>query len=325
MAPVFKKLNKILAFISLKLRLSVPLNLPVNLMIEPTNRCNLKCPLCPTGSNELEFPKIDMAFELYKKIIDELKNVISSVYLCGFGEPLLCKDIFRMIQYSRRLKINTELSTNGTILNSDGMANKIVLSGLDEIRICLDGASNETLNKYRIKANMRDILEGIEKLIHCKKLYSVDIPEMTIQFIVMRHNEHEIEDITKIAKNYKIKLKLKTVEINQTRTTDALSYLPLHESYSRYRYYGDTNRLEPIELQSPSCHYPYDWGIINADGSVVPCCKDPFRLHSMGSILEKSFKQIWRSARFMNFRNLLKHRVDLEGCDKCVLPRKITV
>ena len=165
---LLKEINEKLALLSLKLKLAIPINLPVVLMLELTNRCNLKCPLCPTGTGQLKFKKTDMAFQQFKKIIDELRSYIKRIYFEGFGEPLLCGDVFQIIGYSKKLKIKTEMATNGTILNTENVAKKLVLSGLDTIRISLDGATEMTLRKYRIGANIIDILEGIEKLIITK-------------------------------------------------------------------------------------------------------------------------------------------------------------
>jgi radical SAM protein with 4Fe4S-binding SPASM domain len=61
--------------------------------------------------------------------------------------------------------------------------------------------------------------------------------------------------------------------------------------------------------------------MINYDGTVVPCCKDPYRYHLFGNALEDKYKIIWRSSPFVDFRRrLLKEPAELKKCNRCVLP-----
>src|SRR3989338_1927463 len=74
--------------------------LPPCLFIEITNRCNLSCSTCPLGT-ELAYKgynKADISFEQFKKIINEIPSLIY-VTLQGIGEPLLNKDVIKMIKY----------------------------------------------------------------------------------------------------------------------------------------------------------------------------------------------------------------------------------
>ena len=106
--------------------------------IEPTNLCNLKCPLCPTNC-AMSRARGDMSLVLFKKIIDSFeKDEIKKINLWNFGEPLLNKDIFEMVRYAAKKGIRVIISTNSTMLDKEIRKN-ILYSGLDTIIVCLDG------------------------------------------------------------------------------------------------------------------------------------------------------------------------------------------
>src|SRR5687767_13867940 len=71
--------------------------LPRSLYIEPTNRCNSLCTTCPRTFFPMESPA-DMSFERFKEIVDQVP-VLERVVLHGLGEPMLNRDLVRMIEY----------------------------------------------------------------------------------------------------------------------------------------------------------------------------------------------------------------------------------
>src|SRR5271156_5041916 len=70
---------------------------PVCLYLEVTNRCNLLCETCPRTFETLE-PPADMSWALFTHIVDQYPT-IARVVLHGVGEPMLVKDLPRMIRY----------------------------------------------------------------------------------------------------------------------------------------------------------------------------------------------------------------------------------
>ena len=66
-------------------------------MIEPTNECNLRCPLCPTGAGKLKRAKGQMSFELYRRILAELDGSLERLMLYNYGEPFLHPRILDMM------------------------------------------------------------------------------------------------------------------------------------------------------------------------------------------------------------------------------------
>ena len=87
---------------------------PVCLYLEVTNRCNLLCETCPRTFETLE-PPADMSWELFTKIVDQVPN-IARVVLHGVGEPMLVKELPRMIRYLKDRGTYVLFNTNGTLL-----------------------------------------------------------------------------------------------------------------------------------------------------------------------------------------------------------------
>ncbi|KHO52558.1 MAG: radical SAM protein [archaeon GW2011_AR17] len=142
---------------------------PLSLFIEPTNICNLKCPLCPTGNNSTPKGKGYMKFEDYTKIIDELGPTAFSVTLWNYGEPSLNKDFIRMIRYAKEAGLKVITSTNGFIFRNKEQVQELLESGLDELILAVDGASKESYDKYRINGHFEELIQGIKDLAVAKK------------------------------------------------------------------------------------------------------------------------------------------------------------
>jgi len=123
-------------------------------MIEPTNYCNLKCPLCPTGAGLIRREKAAMSFEDFKKILDNLGNQIIHLRLWNWGEPLLNKELPKMIKYAKSKNIYVNTSTNSSFLNKENVR-ELTNSGLDHLIVSLDGASEETYSLYRKNGNFK--------------------------------------------------------------------------------------------------------------------------------------------------------------------------
>src|SRR5215204_4064447 len=85
---------------------------PVCLYLETTNRCNLLCTTCPRTYEELE-PPADMSWELFTRIVDQVPN-LARVVLHGVGEPMLVKDLPRMVRYLKDRGAYVLFNTNGT-------------------------------------------------------------------------------------------------------------------------------------------------------------------------------------------------------------------
>jgi len=297
------------------LKLVKPLNMPFNIMIEPTNVCNLKCPGCPTGSDRLPFKKGRMSLADFRTLVAELGPYATYAQLWGFGEPFLHPHILDMVAYCKKFSMQVRISTNGQFLGDARSVETLVRSGLDSLKISLDGATQETLQKYRVNASLDRIMDGIKRINEAKRRSDSKQPRLTLQFIVMKHNQHEIPRMKELAVELKMKYKQKTVWVEEDNAEDLLP----EKGYSRFFIDPETRALRPVKQRLEFCHFPWDWAMVNWDGTVVPCCKDPYRYHLFGNVFQESYRTIWRSKEFSDFRKrLLNDPSRVKKCNRCV-------
>ncbi len=310
-----KKVNKIYLKLCRFFHWQPIYGMPMELFIEPTNTCNLKCPLCPTGSGRLKVPQGKMSYELFKKVVDELYPFLFSAQLWGFGEPLMHPKIFNMIEYLNQRNVQTQISSNASFLTEKNIT-RLISSGLTKLRISLDGATQTTYGKYRKTGDIQKVFLALKKINEIKKAKQTSLPKVKIQFIVFKHNEHEIAEMKKIAKQYNVQLKLKPAAVGEKER----SMLPKSSNISRYN--TNEQKLSSKFKQPKTCPFAWEVVSINWDGTIVSCCKDPHRNHLMGKTDEHtSVREIWLSKSFISFRKtFLKNRYQLTRCKKCVLP-----
>src|SRR5437764_14269910 len=121
---------------------------PVCVYLETTNRCNLLCTTCPRTYAELE-PPADMSWELFVSIVDQIPDLQRAV-LHGVGEPMLVRNLARMVRYLKQRGTYVLFNTNGTLLNErNGRA--LIEAGLDELRVSLDAANAKSFLAVRGK------------------------------------------------------------------------------------------------------------------------------------------------------------------------------
>lgn len=323
-----RKRNTLLANISVQLGLAEqPLNLPFELMIEPTSFCNLKCPLCPTGNGTMSRVAGRMKLEQFTRLIDSTEDEVRRIVFWGFGEPFLHKDATKMIRYASDRKIHVITSTNGTLLNNPALAEEIVDSGLHTLYIALDGLTQETLSKYRIGADIQEILSGVKLIKDIRKNKGVTTPELIMQFVVTKDNEKELELAETFFKSSGFD-KWSVKSANVMATTDspdfdklAEKYIPTSDKISRFRRTSDGKLRIKGELQN-SCNKLFTQTMINWNGDVVPCCWDAQSEHVLGNVFEGDISTIWFGDRYKKFRETVyENREKIKICCDCPTDR----
>ncbi len=299
-------------FLSLIFRKAIVCGYPPIVMIEPTNICNLKCPLCPSGLDQLKRTKGYMSLETYKKLIDEIAPHVIMLIMWNQGEPFLNKDFIKMCQYAKEKNLYLLVSTNANILPS---SDDIVRSGIDRLIISADGASQETYNQYRINGQLSKVVENVKELVQSKKQFNTNLPQIIWQFIVMKHNEHEIASIKQLTTEIGVdQLQLKTVQIYAKE--DVFNFLPQNPKYRRYKITGQNFELK-YGIKN-RCRRIWTQPVINWDGEMAICCFDKDNQFKIGNIKDKSFIDLWKNKAFNQMRNsILKNRSQYEICRNC--------
>lgn len=299
--------------ISLLFKKAVYWGFPPIIMIEPTNLCNLKCPLCPTGNGSLKREKGFMKFEVFKKIIDESCKKSLMVVLWNQGEPYLHKDFNKMVKYASAKGLFTLVSTNGNLAMQ---AEEIVNSGLDSMIISLDGTTQDTYNKYRVNGKLDKVLENARKIVEARQKLNKKNPLLRWQFLVMKHNEHEIDKIKKMAAELQVdNLELKSIQIYSK--DDVHNFLPRNPKYRRYKIVGDNFELK-FGVKN-RCRRIWTNAVVNWNGDVAICCFDKEGKYYVGNLQDSELKQLWKNHSIMKIRNqILKDRIAIPICRNCL-------
>ncbi len=298
-------------FLSLVLQKIYVAPMPFAVSVEPTNKCNLNCPECPTGNNSLTRKKGEMNLLLFEKLIQSIYKKTFYLNLYFQGEPLLNSNITEMITIARSYKMYVVISTNGQLLN-EKIACNIVKSGLSKIIISIDGYSQHTYEKYRKGGNLEKVKQGIINLIKAKNKLNKNNPVITVQILVNRYNENEISNLVNWLKSLgKIKVSLKSMQIYND-----YNYLPENKKFRRYVFTSEGWKNKKKILNK--CFRIWSQCVITYDGCVVPCCFDKNADNIVGNINTITLKQIWKGQDFNKFREkVLKKRHDIIMCNNC--------
>ena len=295
--------------------------LPYSLLIEPTNACNLHCPTCPTGAGKMNRPKRMMGLKEFQAIIDEVKGYAHDIVLWNYGEPFLNKELLNMIHYAVSNGMQVITSTNGEFFKTKGFCRQIINSGLQRLLICLDGADQETIAFFRKGANFETIVKGIYLLSEAKQELSSKTPSIELQFIVMKHNEHQRDTMKNLAIKIGVNVyseKTVGIDANDPEFQEMCKkFLPQDLSLSRYYVRADSS-FGLKRTNANYCSWVNRCAVINSDGSVVPCCYDLYSRHIMGNVFQESLQNIWKSGKYQAFRKQIRlNRKNISICNIC--------
>jgi MoaA/NifB/PqqE/SkfB family radical SAM enzyme len=290
------------------------------LMVEPTNFCNLKCPLCPSGNGQMTRARGKMDLDAYKSLIDEVGENLILLMLWNQGEPFINRCFCEMVRYARDKKIPTLTSTNGHYIRNQEQAREVVESGLDEIIVSLDGVDQETYERYRVGGKIERVFEGVRLLVEARERAGVRHPLINLQFIVMKHNEKDLAEAERIAGELLAptdKFLLKTAQVYTSK--EAEIFLPETEELRRYE---STDKAELVVKGQPArgCKVLWYSSMVNWNGAVAPCCFDKDVDFEMGQAFAgaSSFKEIWKGRTYMDFRRqILAGRTSVDMCRNC--------
>ena len=295
---------------------------PYLLEIEPSNVCNIRCPLCPSPGHLITRRKQFMSYEDFVTIVENVHGVVHNIYITGTGEPLLNKDIWRMVHYAANRGLSTSISTNATLF-TDEWVEEVFTSGLDHLIFSFDGVSKESYEHFRVRADLRVVRGSIERICARRRELGVSKPFLEWQFILNRYNEDEVELARPLSKQWGIdRFHVKSLSLNEHLYDDeklhelAKEYLPrLGHMPNKMRYTWKDNALQPRPRRR-TCALPMQSPVILVDGSVSICCMDINGQYTIGNVLEQSFVELWHSPVYCEMRERA-HARKLPICARC--------
>jgi len=288
---------------------------PISLSIEPTTACNLGCPECPSGLRSFSRDTGNLKENNFKNWIDQLHKKLVYINFYFQGEPFIHGGIFEMIAYAKSKKIYTSTSSNAHFF-SESTAEKTVKSGLDRLIISIDGTTQEVYEQYRVNGQLSKVIEGTKNIIQKKKDLQSNTPHIIFQFLVVKPNEHQIEDVKKLASDLGVdEIRFKTAQVYSPSENHPL--IPTQEKYSRYRKNADGTFSLKNKMEN-HCLRMWSSAVITWDGKVVPCCFDKDATHQLGDLKKATFKEIWKSPVYQSFRKqVFSDRKSIDICANC--------
>jgi radical SAM protein with 4Fe4S-binding SPASM domain len=289
---------------------------PISISFEPTTSCNLRCPECPSGLRAFTRPTGMLQKDFFRDTIDQLSKDLLYLVFYFQGEPYLNPQFLDMVQYASSKGIYTATSTNAHYL-TDANARKTVESGLDRLIISIDGTTQDVYQQYRVGGKLHKVIEGARNIVKWKKELKSKTPFVFFQFLVVKPNEHQIEDVKRLAKEIGVDdVRFKTAQVYDY-ITDPNNLIPTIDKYSRYR----KNRQGDMEFKNSlnnHCWRLWHATVISWDGLVVPCCFDKDAQHTLGDLKGKSFKEVWHNDKYKRFRQqVLGARKNIDICANC--------
>ncbi len=289
---------------------------PISISFEPTTSCNLRCPECPSGLRAFTRPTGMLENTFFRQTIDEMHKELLYLIFYFQGEPYLNPAFLDMVRYASDKRIYTATSTNAHYLTKEN-AQRTVSSGLDRLIISIDGTTQEVYQQYRKGGHLEKVLQGARNIVEAKKEARSSTPLVIFQFLVVKPNEHQIDEVKALAKEIGVDaVWFKTAQVYDYEN-DPNGLITTIDKYSRYK--KDRNgKYFPKNKLANRCWRLWHANVITWVGLVVPFCFDKDAQHQLGDLRSMSFRETWRNAKYKSFRkSLINGRKNIDICSNC--------
>jgi len=280
---------------------------PLHLDLEASRSCNLRCPMCPRTikiERGEELDEGDMDFELYKKIVDEgAREGLYSIKLSYLGEPLVCKDLVKMVAYAKEKGIiDVMFNTNGALLTED-VSKELINAGLDKIFISFDSVDKEKYEKIRVGTTFDRVFGNVKNFVKLRDELNSLSPIVRVSMTVMQENKDEVLDY----------MKLWAPIVDLIGFGD---YINPQQKDSKAQERSITERKQPKHF---ICAQLYQRLVIHWDGKIGLCCADYDAEMGLGNAKDIDIKEVWKGEKMQNIRRLHEQgqwfKVNI--CTKC--------
>jgi len=324
------------------------LTLPRSIYIEPTSRCNEFCQQCPRTLLSREDDR-DLSYDNFRYIVDQFP-VLERVVLHGLGEPLLNKELPRMISYLKARGTYVLFNSNGIAL-TEKRGQALIDAGLDEYRLSMDGSSRETYAHVRGVDAFDKIWRNIRAFTAMQRAQNANKPTVSLWFTAMRENLHELPGLIELAGDAGIPevhmqrlvyfeegLAASEQSLFRRASQEELDVVRKSEELCNERgiIFSAAGTATPIDSLTrdfgerpwSGCRRPYTLTYITSSGNILSCCFAPFGHKSareykeervLGNIFEESIADIWQGERYQAFRQAFESHQPAKHCSQCGL------
>jgi MoaA/NifB/PqqE/SkfB family radical SAM enzyme len=314
---------------------------PDELYLEVTNRCNLRCTTCPQHWGMAE-AFADLTPERVVAILEQAPEV-RRVVLHGIGEPTLNKRLPEIIALVKARGAYALFNTNGLLLRGQ-LLDRLVASGLDEVRVSVDAATPETYRLVRGADGFARIIANVQSLAAAKERAGSQTPRVSLWMTGMKANVAELPSLVRVAHRAGISevyLQRLVYSGRGRATGDEALYgrltqaeeAAIEEAAEVARTLGVALRGSSEAMPSPlapdvaaapwrACRRPWSLVYITANGNVLPCCIAPFTDAPyeglvLGNAFRQTLEEIWNGPRYQRWRARMLEGEPPAACAKC--------
>lgn len=301
-----KRFNLLKSGFNLLHRRTRPWSKPLHMQFELTSFCNLRCPVCPTGTFQLERNAKYLDPELFRAVWDEVGPNLLTASLWGWGESIYHPQLGEILRTAGEHGVVTFLSTNGQHLGRTKITRAILDRPPSQLIVAIDGLTDETNSKFRVGATLGPILEAVRNLAEEKKRRGQELPVLHMRFMVMEHNEHEVPGVEVFARENGFDMfTLRTLSIIDSEETHAAhdALKPKSQDFRAYEY----DQGERIRKSDYVCMQPFWFPSLFADGRLVGCEQDFNASKASGVVgVDGSFTDLWESEAAARMRKTVR-------------------
>ena len=319
---------------------------PVCLYLETTNRCNLLCQTCPRTFEDLE-PPADMSWGLFTSIVDQFPK-IARVVLHGVGEPMMVRELPRMVRYLKERGTYVLFNTNGTLLN-ERRGRDLIASGLDELRVSLDAAEPVAFKAVRGKDAFDRIVRNVREFRAQQKGLAAEKPRVSLWLTGLKETIGQLPAFVDLAAAIdvpEVHLQrmvffpdgqgLSRADQSLFERVDPQEEALIREAEARAKRHGilfdasgatePGTSLKRADDERPwsLCTRPWTLMYFTAHGRALPCCIAPFSMRgydafTLGNATQQSLREIWNGGQYRAFRAGLLSDAPPPACANCGL------
>jgi hypothetical protein len=270
---------------------------PLKLVVDPINRCNLRCPCCFTGAGGVGRTPAVMTPELYRRVLDELAPCLFEVELFGWGEPLLSPHIYTMVADAAQRGLATRINTNFSLPFDADKAERLITAGLSGLTVSIDGSRQSTYERYRVRGDLDTVLRNCRTMRDTRRRLRSPTPTLTWEFHVFPHNTADYEDVRMLATSLNMGLLTFKGAVPGGDWDTA----------------GDWQFC--VKPQAMPCVGLWSFAVVNSDGGVAPCRGTYYREDDMGGLQTPQraggaarFLDVWNNASYQSARRFFRQR-----------------
>lgn len=281
---------------------------PYVVRVEPIGKCNLHCPLCPTGAGEVDRGAGAMSADVLDAILTRCGRHALYANLWIWGEPLLNRHLEDLVAVCRRHGVGSEVSSHFSLPLRTERLDALISSGLDWLIVSNDAASAPVYDQYRVGGNFDRVIQNLRAIVERKRVLGSRSPFVEWQFVPFRHNEHEIGEAHRMAREIGVDgLRLKPCRVDKTQFAGE----PGNPPAQRLAQWAPSNpaqfhAIRPGRHSYIDFHCRFLWGMVTvyADGAMAPCCETTKRSDDLGNLFEQEFDQIWNGPAYVQARRV---------------------